>query len=67
VPEATFSPASTPFDEPFVAWVALALGVDCSAFADPDLEIPGAVAARPVGRPKKAKDVDAGKKPKKKK
>jgi transcriptional regulator with XRE-family HTH domain len=41
--------------------VAQALGVDYSAFADPDLTVPGEAAApRPVGRPKKVKPAKEG-------
>jgi transcriptional regulator with XRE-family HTH domain len=37
-----------------VQLLALALGVDCRALADPALTLPGAAEARPKGRPRKA-------------
>src|SRR5580698_10068245 len=38
--------------------IATALGVDCTAFADPRIELPENEPARPRGRPKKAAPAD---------
>ena len=43
--------------------LAMALGTDCRAFADPSIEIPDA-AVRPVGRPKKEEPAREPEKPK---
>jgi transcriptional regulator with XRE-family HTH domain len=39
--------------------LALALGVDCRKFTDPDLALPAPEEPRPVGRPRKADKAEA--------
>jgi transcriptional regulator with XRE-family HTH domain len=44
--------------------IAAALGVDCTAFADPNLEMPPVEPARPRGRPPRAAPGQRPKRPK---